>query len=331
MVGGRLLGEGATPLRRVGPLDRAGADTLALLSSATHLPAFRTSKAAAVIVTADLAEEPLGPRTRIVVDDPQRALREAVLAMQPEPEPPPGIHPTALVGPGSTVGPGTTIGPHVVLGANARIGQRCRLGAGVVVEDEVTIGDDTVLDHHVVCYRGTTIGNHVRVKAATVLGGPGFGFASSADGHLRIPHVGRCVIEDDVEIGSNCCVDRGTIDDTVVGRGTKIDNLVQVAHNVRVGQHCLLVSGVGLGGSVEVGDGAVLAGQVGVADHVLIGAGARLAAQSGVIGEIPPQSTYSGTPARPHRLWLRGQVALDRLSAIVTGLEAVVAERKRHG
>jgi len=331
MVGGRLLGEGETTLRRVGSLDRAGEETLTFLASPKHLPEFRSSQAAAVLLTADLAKEPLGPRTRIVVDDPQRAMREAVLAMMPEPEPPTGVHPTASIGRGTTMGAGTTVGPHAVLGPDVRLGQRCRLGVGVVVEEGVTIGDDAVLDHNVVCYRGTTIGSRVWVKAGSVLGGTGFGFAPSTEGHLRIPHVGRCIIEDEVEIGSNCCVDRGTIDDTVVGRGTKLDNLIHVAHNVRIGERCLLMGGVGLGGSVTIGDEAILAGQVGVADHVVIGSSARVAAQSGVMGEVPPKATFGGTPARSHRLWLRGQVALDRLASIAGALEALVAERKRRG
>ncbi|NNG15163.1 MAG: UDP-3-O-(3-hydroxymyristoyl)glucosamine N-acyltransferase [Gemmatimonadales bacterium] len=329
LVGGRLLGEGETLLTGVGPIDRAGAGSLTFLSSAKYLPEFRASQAAAVLVTQELAAEPLGPRTRIVVDDPHRALREALLALAPEPVPRAGVHPTALIGRGASLGPDVTIGPHALLGEHVRVGARSRLGAGVVLEAGVTVGEDTVLDHHAVCYRGTTIGDRVIIKAGVVLGGPGFGYVPSQEGHLRMPHVGRCIIEDEVEIGSNSCVDRGSIDDTVIGRGSKIDNLVHIAHNVRIGQRCLFMSGVGVAGSVTIGDDAILAGQAGVVHHVAIGSGARVASQAGVTGDLPDQATVSGFPARPHREFMRGQAAMYRLGAILREIETLVRERKR--
>jgi UDP-3-O-[3-hydroxymyristoyl] glucosamine N-acyltransferase len=329
LVGGRLLGEGETPLTGVGPIDRAGAGLLTFVSSAKYLPEFRASRAAAVLVPQELAGEPLGPRTRIVVDDPHRALREALLALAPEPVPAAGIHPTALIGRGTSLGHDVTIGPHAILGENVRLGARSRLGAGVVLEAGVTVGDDTLLDHHVVCHRGTRIGNRVRIKAGAVLGGPGFGYVPSTEGHLRMPHVGLCVIEDEVEIGSNSCVDRGSVDDTVIGQGTKIDNLVHIAHNVRVGQRCLFMMGVGVAGSVRIGDDAILAGQAGVVHHVAIGSGARVASQAGVTGDVPDQATVSGFPARPHREFMRGQAAVYRLGAILREIETLVQERKR--
>ncbi len=329
LVGGRLLGEGETLLTGVGPIDRAGTGSLTFLSSAKYLPEFRASQAAAVLVTKELADEPDGPRTRIVVDNPRRALREALLALAPEPVPPAGIHPTAAIGRGASMGPDVLIGPHAILGENVRLGARSRLGAGVVLEAGVTVGDDTVLDPHVVCYRGTTIGNWVRIKAGAVLGGPGFGYVPSQEGHLRMPHVGRCIIEDEVEIGSNSCVDRGSVDDTVIGRGTKIDNLVHIAHNVRVGQRCLFMMGVGVAGSVRIGDDVILAGQAGVVHHVAIGRGARIGSQAGVTNDVPDAATVSGFPARPHREVMRGQAAMYRLGAIVRDIETLVQERKR--
>jgi UDP-3-O-[3-hydroxymyristoyl] glucosamine N-acyltransferase len=330
LVGGRLLGEGETLLTGVGPIDRAGAGSLTFLSSAKYLPAFRASRAAAVLVTEELAAEQAGPQTRIVVDDPHRALREALLALAPEPVPTPGVHPTAVIGPGAALDPDVTIGPHAFLGDNVRVGARSRLGAGVVLEADVTVGEDTVVDHHAVCYRGTSIGNRVLIKAGAVLGGPGFGYVPSQEGHLRMPHIGRCIIEDDVEIGSNSCVDRGSIDDTVIGQGSKIDNLVHIAHNVRIGQRCLFMAGVGVAGSVSIGDDAILAGQAGVVHHVAIGSGARVGSQAGVTGDVPDHATVSGFPARPHRDVMRGQAALYRLGAIIRDLEKLVRERN-HG
>ncbi len=329
LVGGRLLGEGETPLTGVGPIDRAGAGLLTFLSSAKYLPEFRASRAAAVLVPQEFADEPLGPRTRIVVDDPHRALRETLLALAPEPVPSAGIHPTATIGRGTSLGQDVTIGPHAILGENVRLGARSRLGAGVVLEAGVTVGDDTVLDHHAVCYRGTSIGNRVRIKAGAVLGGQGFGYVPSTEGHLRMPHVGRCVIEDEVEIGSNSCVDRGSVDDTVIGRGTKIDNLVHIAHNVQVGQRCLFMSGVGVAGSVRIGDDSILAGQAGVIQHMTIGRRVLVASQAAVMRDLPDGATVSGSPARPHRESMRGQAAIPRLAAIVRDIETLVQERKR--
>jgi len=194
----------------------------------------------------------------------------------------------------------------------------------VVVGDGVEIGDDCELYESVTCYPGTQLGDRVRVHAGVRLGSDGFGYVFRNNAHEKIPHVGRCIVEHDVEIGANSTVDRGSIDDTVIGAGTKIDNLVQVGHNVRIGRLCLIMSQVGVAGSVRVGDGAILAGQVGVSGHLSIGAGARLAAQAGVIGNVPAGQTWSGYPARPHREALRAQAALFRLSSLLRALERLV-------
>jgi UDP-3-O-[3-hydroxymyristoyl] glucosamine N-acyltransferase len=177
----------------------------------------------------------------------------------------------------------------------------------------------------VVCYPGSTIGSRVVLKAGAVIGGDGFGYLSGAAGHSRIPHVGGCIIEDEVEIGSNSCVDRGSVDDTVVGRGCKLDNLVHVGHNVRLGERCLVMAGVGIAGSTRIGNDVILAGHVGVTDHLVIGERARVAAKSAVFGDIPAGASFSGHPARPHRQFLRAQAALYRVAPIITALERLVA------
>jgi UDP-3-O-[3-hydroxymyristoyl] glucosamine N-acyltransferase len=193
----------------------------------------------------------------------------------------------------------------------------------------VTVGEDTVIGPRAVCYAEVQVGSRAVIKAGAVIGGPGFGYLPDASGHHRIPHVGGCIIEDEVEIGSNSCVDRGSVDDTVVGQGTKIDNLVHVGHNVRLGRRCLLMAGVGIAGSTHIGDDVILAGHVGVTDHLVIGNRARIAAKSAVFGDIPAGASFSGHPARPHRQFLRAQAALYRVAPIITDLERLVPGASR--
>jgi len=201
-----------------------------------------------------------------------------------------------------------------------------------VLGDGVAVGDDTQLYPRVTLYAGTALGKRVIVHAGAVLGSDGFGYVPGKGGeaHRKIPHVGRCLIGDDVEIGANTCVDRGSVDDTVIGSGTKIDNLVHIAHNARIGARCLIMALAGIAGSVQVEDDVIIAGQVGIADHLTIGRGARLLVQSGYIGNVPPGATMFGYPARPHREFLRAQAAMYRLSKIVDELEALVKPASNH-
>jgi UDP-3-O-[3-hydroxymyristoyl] glucosamine N-acyltransferase len=185
---------------------------------------------------------------------------------------------------------------------------------------------------HVSIRQGIEIGARVVIQDAAVVGSDGFGFAQRPDGtHQKIPHVGACILEDEVEIGSNTCIDRGSIDDTVIGRGTKIDNLVHVGHNVRIGRRCLLMAGVGIAGTTHIGDDVILAGHVGVTDHLEIGNRARIGAKSAVFGDIPAGASFSGHPARPHRQFLRAQAALYRVAPIISELERLVPKASRDG
>jgi UDP-3-O-[3-hydroxymyristoyl] glucosamine N-acyltransferase len=328
LVGGRLSGDPDRPLTGVAPLDRAGPDDLSLLASGRYAEPFRQSRAGAVLVTGDLAALEGGPATRIVVHDPARALAAVLERLHPAVPPEAGVDPTARLGPGVTLGRDVAIGPHAVLGRDVRVGDRVVIGPACVLEDGVDVGEDSTLGPHVVCGAGTRVGRRCRVKAGAVLGTRGFGFVAGEEGLARVPHVGRCVLEDDVDIGANTCVDRGSIDDTVIGAGTKIDNLVQIGHNVRIGRGCLLMAQVGVAGSSRLGDRVILAGQVGIAGHLSIGDGARLAAQSGVSSDIPPGEDWGGYPARPNREWLRSTAVLYRLTPIARDLEAVARERK---
>jgi UDP-3-O-[3-hydroxymyristoyl] glucosamine N-acyltransferase len=281
------------------------------------------------LIPEELAGEAGGPRTRIVVADPYKALVRVLRILFPGEVATPGIDSTARIGAGAVLGDQVSIGPFSVVGNNVRLGARSRLAQQVTLGDGVVVGEDAVLGPGVVCYPGSRLGSRVILKAGAVIGGDGFGYLWDGKGHVRIPHVGGCILEDDVEVGSNTCIDRGSIDDTVVGRGTKLDNLVQVGHNVRIGERCLIMAGVGIAGSTRIGNDAILAGHVGVTDHLVIGDRARIAAKSAIFGDVPPGSSFSGHPARPHRQFLRAQAAMYRLAPIVDELERLVPERAR--
>jgi UDP-3-O-[3-hydroxymyristoyl] glucosamine N-acyltransferase len=327
LVGGRLIGDGGVVLRAVRPLDRAGPEALSLAVTSRYAEQLKMSRAGAVLVPDALAGTAGGPATRIVVRDPYAALVRAMGALFPSSHAPSGIDPTARIGEGCVLGIDVSVGPFTVLARGVHLGDRCRVAEGVSLGDGVTVGADTVIGPHVVCYRESRIGRRVVLKAGAVIGGDGFGYLSDSGGHHRIPHVGICVIEDDVEIGSNATVDRGSVDDTVVGRGTKLDNLVHVGHNVRIGERCLLMAGVGVAGSTRLGNNVILAGHVGVTDHLTIADGARIAAKSAVFGDIPAGAAFSGHPARPHRQFLRAQAALYRLAPIIAEVEKLVSPR----
>ena len=330
LVGGRLLGDGAVVLRTVRALDRAGPDTLSLAVSPRYAEELRASQAGAVLVPDALAEPPeVG--ARIVVRDPYAALVRVMAALLPPSAAPAGVDPSARLGTGCILGAGVAIGPFVVLGRGVRLGDRVRLAEGVSIGDGVSVGEDTVIGPRAVCYEGARIGSRVVIKGGAVIAGAGFGYLSDARGHHRIPHVGGCVIEDEVEIGSNSCVDRGSLNDTIIGQGSKLDNLVHVGHNVRIGRRCLLMAGVGIAGSTRIGDDVILAGHVGVTDHLVIGDRARIAAKSAVFGDIPAGASFSGHPARPHRQFLRAQAALYRVAPIITELERLAPGARRDG
>jgi UDP-3-O-[3-hydroxymyristoyl] glucosamine N-acyltransferase len=238
------------------------------------------------------------------------------------------VDPTARLGRGVRLGRDVTIGAYAVVGDGAAIGDRAWVGEHCVVGAGVEIGEDSRLFPQVTCYAGTRVGRRVLVHAGARLGSDGFGYVYRDGAHAKIPHVGRCLIDDDVEIGANTTIDRGSIDDTRVGAGTKIDNLVHLGHNVRLGRLCLVMAQAGLAGSARVEDGAIVAGQVGVAGHVTIGRGARIAAQAGVFGDVPPGESWSGYPARPHRESLRASAALLKLPALLRRIERLLGERE---
>jgi UDP-3-O-[3-hydroxymyristoyl] glucosamine N-acyltransferase len=324
MTGGVLTGDPESLVTAVAPLDRAQPHHLSFLASAKYAPLLARADAGVLLVAPALADFAGGARARVIVENPTEAMVSLLPFLYPPAEHVPGVHPSAVIGRGVTLAVDVSIGPYVVLGEGARVAARVRLHSHVVVGAGVTIGEDCELYESVTCYPGTIISDRVRVHAGARLGSDGFGYVFRNGVHEKIPHVGRCVIESDVEIGANTTIDRGSIDDTVIGSGTRIDNLVQIAHNVRIGRLCLIIAQVGIAGSVHVEDGAIIGGQVGVSGHLTIGKGARLAAQAGVFGDVPAGETWSGYPARPHREALRAQAAMFRLPSLIRALERLV-------
>ena len=300
----RLEGEASRRVRAVAPLEAAGPDDISFVLGPRYVKAAAATRAGALVAPEGLAGLP-GAVLRVAA--PQAALIALLRLFHPDPPLEPGTHRLALVADGARVDASAAVGPFAVVERGARIGRGTRVGALCFVGEDAVVGDDVVLHPRVVVCSGVRIGNRVIVHPGAVLGADGFGYAFDGQGHRKIPQVGGVRIEDDVEIGANTTVDRATLGETVIGRGSKLDNLVQVGHNCQIGEDVILVSQVGVSGSSKVGHRAVLAGQVGIADHVEIGEGAILTAKSGVPNDIPAGEVWSGIPARPtgeaKRIW----------------------------
>lgn len=328
LVGGELRGEELTEVGSVAPLARATRDQVTFLGDGRYAGAFADSRAGVALITPELADVPGQVPSRVIVAQPQAALLEILPRFYPAVDRAPSIDSSALIGHGSTIGRDVTLDAYCVIGEGAVIGDGVSVGSHCVVGAGVSVGSRSRLFPHVTLYPGSRLGDRVTLHSGARIGSDGFGYVHTGGEHRKIPHVGRCVIEDDVEIGANTTVDRGSIDDTVIGAGTKIDNLVQIGHNVKVGKLCLIMAQVGVAGSATIGDGCVLAGQAGLGGHITIGAGARIAGQSGVFGNVPAGETWSGYPARPHRESLRATGALFKLSRMMKDLERLIENRK---
>jgi len=325
-VGGRVIGDPGAIVRRVAPLDRAEPDALSFYAAARYAALFERSRCGVALVSPELAEAAGGPATRVVVAKPHEALLAVIPALYaPEPRTS-GIHPTAVLGRGVRLGDGVAVEAHAVIGDGAMLGDRAWVGAGCSIGAESVVGGDSRLHAGVTLYPHTQLGRRVIVHAGARIGVDGFGYVFADGAHQRIPHVGRVVVEDDVEIGANSCIDRGSVGDTVIGAGTKIDNLVHVGHNCRIGRLCLLMAQVGIAGSATLEDGVIAAGQAGLGGHITVGKGARLGGQAGVFGDVPAGATYSGYPARPHRESLRATAATHKLAELLPRLERLLAE-----
>ncbi|MEH6665708.1 MAG: UDP-3-O-(3-hydroxymyristoyl)glucosamine N-acyltransferase [Brevundimonas sp.] len=307
LTGAEVVRGGEAVINTVAPLSQADRGAIAFLGDRKHAPDLAASRAGAVFVTAPSAGEVPAGAAVLATRFPQAAWAVTAARLHPpvEPDATPGVHPTAALeenvrlGPGVVIGAGARVGRDAVIGANTVIGPGVAVGRGARIGANASIGF-------------ALIGDRVRIASGAVIGEPGFGAAGSARGPVDIPQLGRVIIQDDVTIGAATCIDRGAYDDTVIGEGTKIDNLVHVAHNVVLGRFCLVAAQVGISGSVIVGDGVMFGGQAGVGDHQTIGAGARIAGAAAVLSDVPPGETWSGYPARPLRRFLRETVWLAK-------------------
>ncbi|MGI9626854.1 MAG: UDP-3-O-(3-hydroxymyristoyl)glucosamine N-acyltransferase [Longimicrobiales bacterium] len=324
LVSGHVEGDGNIVFTRLAPVQDAVAGDLALLGDRRYLRRLDHCGADALLVSEELQDAPGGPPNRLVVQDAQEALQALLAVLHPDPDPGDHrVHPTAVVHPSAVVGEHVELGPCSVVGEGAHLGDRVRVGANCVVGEGARVGVDCVLYPNVTLYPRVTLGARVLVHSGTRIGSDGFGYVLKDGAHLKIAQVGECVVEDDVEIGANCTIDRGSIGRTVIGTGSKLDNLIHIAHNVRIGPRSLIVAQVGIAGSTEVGADAILGGQAGIVGHLTIGPGARIGAQAGVIGDVAAGATVSGYPARNHRDYLRAMASLMKVPKLLGRLRAL--------
>jgi UDP-3-O-[3-hydroxymyristoyl] glucosamine N-acyltransferase len=325
LVGGEVVGDSAATLKSFAPAERAQAGDLTFAENEDYFARAEQSAATAII-----ADKRFSSTKKILIRVPNArvAFAKALALFFPEPKFAAGIHPTAVVAKSAKIDPTAHVGPHCAIGERVKLGANSVLQGGNFVGDDSKLGEDVNLFPNVTIYPRTEIGNHVRIHVGTVIGSDGFGYVLDHGVHRKVPQIGNVVIGDDVEIGANVTIDRGALGSTIIGRGTKIDNLVQIAHNVEIGEHCIVISQVGISGSTKLGKYVILAGQAGIAGHLKIGNQVTVAAQSGVMNDIPDGEKWFGYPAQPDKDTKRQLIAQRKLPEL---LKRVAALEKKLG
>jgi UDP-3-O-[3-hydroxymyristoyl] glucosamine N-acyltransferase len=341
-VGGTVIGDGAVVVDGIAPLEDAGPAQVSFFSNKKYRKAFEATRAGAVIVDPGV-EAPAG-KVLLAVENAYLAFAKISTLFHPPREPMPEIAPSAVVHPSANVHPSAQVMPGACVGPGAQVGPRTILFPGARVGQEARVGADCLVYHNVVVRERCVVGDRVILQPGCVIGSDGFGYALDMQGdgkgprHFKIPQAGIVIVEDDVEIGANSCVDRATLGVTRIGRGAKIDNLCQIAHNVEIGPLCILASQVGISGSTKLGMGVACWGQVGIVGHLTIGDRANLAAQSGVAHDVAPGERLAGSPAKPEVQWARNSAVFDRLTEmrrelreLRKELDALRADKEKQG
>lgn len=320
VAGGTLVGRGDLVLRGIRALAEAGPEDLSFVAGPKFASAARQSRAGALIVNdVGLA----AGKPAVLHSNPQVAIALVLESLVPAEKPAPGISPHADVSPSATLGRDVSLAAGVFVGDGARIGDGVVLGRHVYIGPGAEIGEGTVVDTGAVIEHHCRLGAKCRIYSGAVIGADGFGYVWDGERHRKIPQVGIVVLEDEVEVGANACIDRAALAETRIGRGTRIDNLVQIGHNVTVGEHSLVCAQAGVAGSARIGRGVTLAGQAGIADRMVIGDRAIVSAQAGVMRDVEPRQVVSGMPAEPHRDFLRREAAADRLPEALARLRVI--------
>lgn len=312
-LGAEVVGDRNRKVEGIRPLDQAGPEHLSFLHNPKYVDQAAQSSAGAILVH---SAEDLPGRDLLISKQPYLDVAKVLKIFHPRSRPEPGVHPSAVVADDLDLGEEASVGPLVTLGRGVSIGDRTTIGAGCVIGNGVWIGEDAILHPRVVVEGGCRLGHRCILQAGVVIGSDGYGFATVDGVHHKVPQVGIVVLEDDVEIQANTTIDRATMGETRIGRGTKVDNLVQLAHNVKLGEHCLIVSQAGISGSTKVGNHSVFAGQTGAAGHLELGDQTVLTARSAAMKSFPEGGVLAGYPARPQREWMKTQAAVQRLGSL---------------